>query len=195
VSSKALDRYRSRRDFDQTPEPAGGRQRQGRRSASFVVQKHRASSLHYDVRPQAGDVLKSWSVPKGPSTNPRQKRLAMPTEDHPLEYADFEGVIPEGEYGAGTVLVWDRGTYEHDSSGSLEDALAEGHARVVLHGHRLRGAFALTRLGGGRRERWLLVKVQDEDARSDAEQVDEEPTSVLSGRDLDEIAAGRQPRK
>src|SRR6266542_3760389 len=141
--------YREKRDFRRTPEPSGGK---GRRSSRprFVIQKHDATSLHYDFRLEAAGVLKSWAVPKGPSTNPKDKRLAMPTEDHPLDYAGFEGLIPEGAYGAGPVVVWDTGTYRNltEKDGRevpVEDAVEQGHVKVWLEGKKLTGGYALTR--------------------------------------------------
>jgi DNA ligase D-like protein (predicted 3'-phosphoesterase) len=133
-----LSRYRRKRHLEKTPEPAGGA-RPGGGEPVFVVQKHAARTLHYDFRLEVDGVLKSWAVPKGPSLNPRDKRLAVPTEDHPLEYADFEGVIPEGEYGAGTVMVWDLGTFENVTEKKgvpvpLAEAVAHGHVKVILKG-------------------------------------------------------------
>lgn len=188
----SLGTYRKKRDFRRSPEPRGGRRRRGGDSR-FVIQKHDATSLHYDFRLEAGGVLKSWAVPKGPSTNPQDKRLAMPTEDHPLEYVDFEGVIPEGEYGAGTVLVWDRGTYRNLSERDgeeveIETALGQGHATVWLEGEKLRGGYALTRIGKGKSRRWLLVKMDDEGADRRRKPVKSQPDSVVSGRALEEIA-------
>jgi DNA ligase D-like protein (predicted 3'-phosphoesterase) len=158
-----------------------------------VIQKHDASTLHYDFRIEVDGVLKSWALPKGPSTNPSEKRLAVPTEDHPLDYADFEGVIPEGEYGAGTVLVWDRGTYENitkkdDETMSMVEALNQGHALIRLSGDKLSGGYALQRMGKGKGKRWLLVKMDDEEADARRNPVSTEPKSVLSGRTIDEIA-------
>jgi DNA ligase D-like protein (predicted 3'-phosphoesterase) len=140
-----------------------------------------------------GDVLKSWAIPKGPSTNPSDKRLAMAVEDHPLDYAEFEGVIPEGEYGAGAVIVWDIGPYRNATERDGEDvplerALADGHAVVELEGEKLRGGFALTRLGGGRRERWMLVKKRDGGADARRRPVSTQPESVLSGRTIEQVA-------
>jgi DNA ligase D-like protein (predicted 3'-phosphoesterase) len=191
--SGSLERYRQKRDFRRTSEPLGRRRRlpSGPR---FVVQKHEASTLHYDFRLEAGGVLKSWAVPKGPSTNPKDKQLAVPTEDHPLDYAEFEGVIPEGEYGAGTVLVWDAGSYRNlteagDEPVSIEDALERGHVKVWLDGRKLHGGFALTRMRRGRNEAWLLVKLRDEGADARRKPVRSQPASVRSGRTIEEIAA------
>jgi DNA ligase D-like protein (predicted 3'-phosphoesterase) len=157
----------------------------------FVIQKHDATSLYYDFRLEAEGVLKSWAVPKGPSTDPREKRLAMPTEDHPLAYADFEGVIPEGEYGAGTVIVWDRGSYRDLGEEPVERALERGHATVWLEGEKLRGGYALTRIGKGKRERWLLVKMDDEGADRRRNPVSSQPESVLSGKTIEQVANER----
>ena len=140
----SLTAYRSKRAFAKTPEPAG-RARQRSRSRMFVVQKHDASRLHYDFRLAVNGVLASWAVPKGPSMNPADKRLAVRTEDHPLEYAKFEGVIPPGQYGAGTVMVWDRGKYEPLENRPLEEQLADGKIGIVLQGEKLRGGFTLVR--------------------------------------------------
>jgi DNA ligase D-like protein (predicted 3'-phosphoesterase) len=193
-----LTEYRAKRDFGRTSEPKGGRRRAAKpvppgrkrgRRPRFVIQQHQARSLHYDFRLEAGGVLKSWAVPKGPSLDPSDKRLAMPTEDHPLEYRDFEGVIPEGEYGAGTVIVWDRGTYRNLGEEPVEEQVAHGHVAIWLDGKKLRGGYALTRLGGGKRERWLLVKMDDEGADRRRKPVKSQPESVKSGRTLDEVAA------
>ncbi len=188
-----LQKYRQKRDFSKTSEPRGG---EGRESADpiFVIQKHAARRLHYDFRLEIGGTLKSWALPKGPSTNPRDKRLAVPTEDHPLEYADFEGVIPPGEYGAGTVLVWDSGTFRNltEKKGQpipVEQALAHGHLSIWLEGRKLRGAYALTRFKQAPDESWLLVKKDDAEADADQDILATRPESVLSGRTLEEIAA------
>jgi DNA ligase D-like protein (predicted 3'-phosphoesterase) len=191
--------YESRRDFRRTPEPTG----EGNGEASrwrkrdnpiFVIQQHDASSLHFDFRVEADGVLKSWAVPKGPSTDPREKRLAVATEDHPLDYADFEGTIPEGQYGGGRVIVWDAGPYRNlsrDDEGEtlpFEEALARGQAEIWLEGKKLRGGYALvhSRLGG-KEENWLLVKMKDEGADARRNPVSTEPESVLSGRTLDDL--------
>lgn len=160
----------------------------------FVIQKHAARSLHYDFRLEADGVLKSWAVPKGPSTDPRDKRLAVPTEDHPLDYAGFEGVIPEGEYGAGAVIVWDRGRYRNlteDDEGHevpVSEALADGHLKIRLDGEKIHGGYALTRIGKGKDQRWLLVKMDDEGADARRNPVRTEPRSVITGRTVEEVA-------
>jgi DNA ligase D-like protein (predicted 3'-phosphoesterase) len=189
-----LKQYRAKRRLCRTSEPSSGRKRRRAREPRFVVQKHAASSLHYDFRLEVDGVLKSWAVPKGPSTDPREKRLAMAVEDHPLDYVDFEGVIPQGEYGAGAVIVWDIGPYRNLSEKEgdevpLARALADGHAAVELQGRKLRGAYALTRMGGGGRERWLLVKKRDKGADARRNPVSTQPESVLSGRTVEQVAA------
>jgi DNA ligase D-like protein (predicted 3'-phosphoesterase) len=189
--------YRSKRDLRRSPEPAGGRRRRPRRGEpTFVVHKHAARSTHYDLRLEVDGVLKSWAVPKGPSTDPREKRLAIRVEDHPLDYATFEGVIPEGEYGEGAVIVWDSGTYRNRTKRDgrevpIERALDDGHLVVALHGQKLRGEYALTRTGldGRGRERWLLVKKRDEEADPASDPTASRPESVLSGRTVDQVAA------
>jgi DNA ligase D-like protein (predicted 3'-phosphoesterase) len=154
----------------------------------FVIQKHDATRLHYDFRIEADGVLKSWAVPKGPSLNPQDKRLAMPTEDHPMSYGRFEGLIPEGNYGAGPVIVWDIGTYRNLMDIPVEEALRKGHVKIWLEGKKVKGGYALTRISKSP-ERWLLVKLKDEkaDPRRDITKTD--PNSVLSGKSVDEIAA------
>lgn len=188
-----LGRYRDKRDFDRTAEPGGKGSRAPRDAPAFVVQHHAASSDHYDLRLEVDGVLKSWAVPKGPSTDPRDKRLARPTEDHPLEYVDFEGTIAAGEYGGGTVLVWDHGTYRnlsehHGEPAPAAEALDRGHLSVWLDGEKLRGGYALTRFRTGRDESWLLVKERDDEADARRNPVRTQPESVRSGRDLDEVA-------
>jgi DNA ligase D-like protein (predicted 3'-phosphoesterase) len=190
----SLSGYRNRRDFKRTPEPSGGRGRRRSKRPVFVVQEHDATTRHYDFRLEVGGVLKSWAVPKGPSTDPRDKRLAMPTEDHPLDYGDFEGVIPEGQYGGGAVIVWDTGSYRNltEKDGEevpIERALENGHAVVWLDGHKVRGGYALTRIGKGKDERWLLVKRKDEEADARRNPVKTEPESVLSGKTVEEVKA------
>lgn len=191
MSEESLSDYQSKRDFESTPEPSGGGSIQG--SSRFVIQKHNASTLHYDLRLEVDGVLKSWAVPKGPSTDPRAKRLAVPTEDHPVDYIDFEGVIPEDEYGGGVVLVWDTGTYENattDEEGKgipPGEAIEAGHISVVLRGEKLSGGYALTRTGSGDDSRWLLVKKDDDEADARRNPTSTQPDSVLTGRTLDEI--------
>ena len=158
----------------------------------FVVQKHHASSLHYDFRLEAGGVLKSWAVPKGPSSDPGERRLAMAVEDHSIAYGDFEGMIPEGEYGAGPVIVWDTGEYRNltERDGAevpIERALADGHARVWLEGKKVMGGYSLRRMGGDRG--WLLVKRRDEHADAGRDLVSSRPDSVKTGRTIEEVAA------
>ena len=189
------DRYQEKRDFRRTPEPRGkGKRGKSGKQPVFVIQQHDASTMHFDFRLEVDGALRSWAVPKGPSTDPADKRLAIPTEDHPLEYADFEGVIPEGEYGAGAVLIWDRGSYRNLSEKdgerrSMAAALDDGHAIVELHGEKLQGGYALQRIGGDDEPRWLLVKTDDEHADARRNPVSTQPKSVASGRTLDEIDA------
>lgn len=156
----------------------------------FVVQKHHARSLHYDLRLEEGGVLKSWAVPKGPSLDPADKRLAVEVEDHPREYGDFEGTIPDGEYGAGRVIVWDRGTFvPAGGEESFKEMLGRGAARIQLSGEKLNGGFALVRTRwGGKENNWLLIKERDEHARPEYSVTEMEARSVLSGRDVDELA-------
>ena len=179
---KPLEEYKDKRRFTKTPEPRP----ETKRSASgqlFVVQKHRASHLHYDFRLEVDGVLKSWAVPKGPSLDPSVRRLAMAVEDHPLDYADFEGVIPEGEYGGGTVMVWDYGTYVPE--GDMTAGLRKGELKFTLYGSKLKGSWVLVRT---RDRQWLLIKHRDEFASSeDITRV--APRSVLTQRTLAEIAA------
>ena len=196
----SLAAYRSKRVFTETPEPVGQVRRSGGRRG-FVVQKHNATRLHYDFRLALNGVLASWAVPKGPSMNPADKRLAVRTEDHPLEYARFEGVIPPGQYGAGTVMVWDLGKYE-PSENPPEEQLALGKIQIVLQGEKLRGGFTLVKIenrsmNSSRRDYWLLIKSRDEYA--DPSWNIESPRleySALTGRSLKEIKDGKpiEPR-
>lgn len=183
--------YRCKRHLRRSPEPSGKAKRPGGKPV-FVIQKHDASNLHYDLRLEVGGVLKSWAVPKGPSTDPREKRLARMTEDHPLDYADFEGVIPEEEYGGGTVIVWDKGTYRNttkkeDGRVRMKEAVKRGHVTFDLRGRKLHGAYALTRTGKGKSKRWLLVKMKDDHADARRNPVSTEQRSVLSGRTIDQV--------
>lgn len=189
-----LDEYRRKRDFERTPEPSGGAPAEAGSAsrARFVVHKHAARQLHYDVRLEIGGVYASWAVPKGPSFDRAEKRLAVHVEDHPLAYGEFEGVIPKGEYGGGTVMIWDRGTFT--PLGDAEAMLAEGQLKVVFDGSKLHGAFALVRMKprpGFPGDNWLLIKERDEFERPHAEYdvTAEETLSAATGRTLDEIAA------
>lgn len=191
----SLDDYKKKRDFTQTSEPTGDEKIDGRKKDQFVIQKHRASNLHYDLRLQVDDVLVSWAVPKGPSTDPSEKRLAIRTEDHPLQYGNFEGVIPEGHYGAGTVLIWDHGTFENirtntENDGTdMAESLSDGKVEVELKGEKLKGGYVLIRISedGDDDEQWLLKKLKDEHADARRNPVSTEPKSVVSGKTLDEI--------
>ncbi len=192
-----LSEYRRKRDFTKTAEPAGGRGATTRAKSRlrFVIQKHAASHLHFDFRLELDGVMKSWAVPKGPSYDPSVKRLAMEVEDHPIEYNTFEGTIPKGEYGGGTVMLWDRGTYEAEDGGgveSLRSGYERGDLKIVLHGKRLRGAWVLVRMRRGEgKPQWLLIKHRDETATSDYDVVKEVTTSVATRRTMEQIAAGR----
>jgi bifunctional non-homologous end joining protein LigD len=189
----SLAKYQSMRDFERTAEPAGGAVDPASAHDSFVIQKHDASHLHYDFRLELDGVLLSWSVPKGPSLRPGERRLAVRTEDHPLEYASFEGIIPKGEYGGGTVIVWDRGTWkpEVDTKAPTPEAmLKKGHFAFTLSGQKLQGRFHLvrTKKPGEKQELWLLFKGKDEHAREKSDIVSERPESALSGRTVEEVA-------
>jgi DNA ligase D-like protein (predicted 3'-phosphoesterase) len=149
----------------------------------FVIQQHHATSMHYDFRLEVADAFRSWAVPKGPSMDPRDKRLAMAVDDHALSWGDFEGVIPKGEYGAGPVIVWDRGSYENLRDEPMEEALAAGHASFRLNGEKLHGGWSLRQIEG---RRWLLVKRRDDEADG-PDPVAERPESVVSGRTIEEL--------
>ena len=200
MSEGDLEEYLRKRDFDSTPEPMGEEQVDWDDLPRFVIQKHDASSLHYDFRLEANGVLKSWAIPKGPSTDPAEKRLAVPTEDHPLDYIDFEGAIPEDEYGGGAVLVWDAGRYRNQTTGDdaeevpVTDAIEDGHVVVWLEGEKLTGGYALTRTGSGDDARWLLVKMDDDRADARRNPTSTEPESVLTERDLDDITEQESPK-
>jgi bifunctional non-homologous end joining protein LigD len=196
--ARKLAEYRRKRDFGKTAEPGGVAPppRRGRAPLRFVIQKHAASHLHFDFRLELGGVMKSWAVPKGPSIDPSVKRLAMEVEDHPIEYNTFEGTIPRGQYGGGTVMLWDHGTYTADeANGDDESTLlrehAEGKMSFTLSGERLQGSFALIRTrGSAEKPQWLLIKHRDDDARAGADVVAEFDTSIASGRTMEEIASG-----
>jgi bifunctional non-homologous end joining protein LigD len=187
-----LSKYRAKRDFAITDEPSGSDgAASGRR---FVIQQHAARSMHYDFRLEHGGVLWSWSVPKGPSLSPKTRRLAVRTEDHPIDYADFEGVIPKGEYGGGTVSVWDRGTWQPE--GDAAAAMTAGKITFELRGEKLHGRWHLVRTKPtGKQESWLLFKARDDDADDTLDIVAAKPASVKSGRTLDQIAKAKSPAR
>src|SRR3954452_11160580 len=188
-----LQEYKKKRNFRATPEPEGTVQKNA--GNSFVIQKHAATRLHYDFRLEMEGVLRSWAVPKGPSLDPGEKRLAVHVEDHPVEYGDFEGVIPKGQYGGGTVLLWDRGTWTYAGDGDPVAAYKKGNLKLRLDGEKLHGRWALVRMGGrnqeGNHENWLLIKEKDETAvpGSGDALVEQYPDSVATGLSLEEIAA------
>lgn len=188
---RKLSTYRQKRDFEKTPEPSGKTAVAPSRQRRFVIQKHDATRLHYDLRLEFDGVFKSWAVTKGPSLDPHDKRLAVEVEDHPLDYGDFEGTIPEGQYGGGTVMLWDRGTWECDDP---EAGFKKGDLKFTLHGEKLRGSWVLVRMrhdrSGGKRTNWLLIKHRDEFASED-EDILAEDKSVASGRAMDQIAGGK----
>jgi bifunctional non-homologous end joining protein LigD len=205
IRAGRLAEYRRKRDFTKTAEPRGG-PKQPRKPAAklaYVIQKHAASHLHFDLRLELDGVMKSWAVPKGPSLDPSVKRLAMQVEDHPIEYNKFEGTIPKGEYGGGTVMLWDRGTYTYggdddvDPVEGLRRGYAKGDFKFLLRGKRLQGSWVLvrTRRGDPKRAQWLLIKHRDEEAEPGSDVVAEYQTSVATGRTRDEIAAGRPRRR
>ena len=200
VMSLAL--YKKKRTFEKTPEPSGEKKAAASKGLRFVVQKHDASRLHYDFRLEMEGVLKSWAVPKGPSLNPNDKRLAMMVEDHPYDYRSFEGIIPEGNYGAGTVIVWDEGTYEpieSDKSGikqqekTLLEQLKEGNIKFRLNGKKLKGDYALVHIKGREENAWLLIKKKDEYASS--EDITKKTESVQSGKTLKQVAENKNSKK
>ena len=188
-----LKKYKQMRDFGDTPEPAGGKPKRGRKPI-FVIQKHAASHLHYDFRLEMEGVLKSWAVPKGPSYDPSTKRLAMMTEDHPYDYASFEGVIPEGNYGAGNVIIWDNGTWEFIGPGDDPvKALRSGDLKFRMNGKKMFGEWALFRIRGRspKGNEWLLVKHRDEFANDNIDITEVAPKSVVSNRTLEDVDASR----
>ena len=191
----SLVEYKRKRDFSKTREPEGRVGGPAKGVLRFVVQKHAASHLHFDFRLELDGVMKSWAVPKGPSYDPGVRRLAMQVEDHPIEYNTFEGIIPKGEYGGGTVMLWDRGTYGSESGGG-EDALRAGYdkgdLKFTLHGKRLRGSWVLVRIRReAERAQWLLIKHRDAFADPEYDVVGEVNTSVATGRTMEQIASGR----
>lgn len=191
-----LRQYLERRNFTISPEPSGGTGQQQSELPIFVIQKHAATHLHYDFRLEIDGVLKSWAVPKGPSTDPKDKRLAVPTEDHPLEYATFEGTIPEGEYGGGTVMVWDIGTFENikQKNGepvSLEQSYKNGQIEIILFGTKLQGGYTLIRFKTDTNDgSWLLIKMRDEYAHIPANPTISKTNSALTNRTMAQIRKG-----
>jgi bifunctional non-homologous end joining protein LigD len=195
-STPSLTKYRSKRDFKVTAEPAGAERSSGAsEELLYVIQKHDASHLHYDFRLEWRGVLLSWAVPKGPSLDPSVKRLAARVEDHPVEYGGFEGTIPQGEYGGGTVMLWDRGTWTPEVP-DVDAALGKGELKFTLNGKKLKGSWVLVRTkgyGGSKKESWLLIKHRDRYASTE-DVLEKKPKSVLSSRMLPEIAAGTRGR-
>jgi bifunctional non-homologous end joining protein LigD len=198
--AKPLAEYKRKRDFDKTAEPAGAQVKpQRKRRLRFVIQKHAASHLHFDFRLELDGVMKSWAVPKGPSYDPAVRRLAMEVEDHPIEYNKFEGTIPRGQYGGGTVMLWDKGTYEPEGGGGEEElrrGYENGDLKIIMHGTRLDGGWVLVRMRGddSGRAQWLLIKHRDDTADARYDVTAEEMTSVTTGRTMEEIATtGARP--
>jgi bifunctional non-homologous end joining protein LigD len=186
-----LKKYKEMRDFGETPEPAGGKPKRGKLPI-FVIQKHHASRLHYDFRLEMEGVLKSWAVPKGPSYDPTVKRLAMMTEDHPYDYAFFEGVIPASNYGAGNVIIWDNGTWEFIEPGDDPvKALQQGKLTFRLYGKKMFGEWALVKIKGRspKGNEWLLIKHRDKYANPNVDVTEVAPRSIISNLDVDEIGA------
>lgn len=185
ISTDKLNEYKDKRDFDKTAEPDGKARKKMKNR--FVIQQHDASNMHFDFRIEIDGVLKSWAVPKGPSTDKKEKRLAMLTEDHPLDYAGFEGTIPEDEYGGGTVIVWDAGTYENlrdeKEEKSMKESFGDGKIEVWLKGKKLTGGYVLINTGKDNK-RWLLKKMDDDEADGRRKPVKTEPKSVLSGKTI-----------
>ena len=196
VPDERLKRYRAKRDFAKTPEPDASGSAGPGGEPTFVVQKHAATALHYDFRLEVDGTMPSWAVPRGPSYNPKEKRFAVHVEDHPLDYQDFEGRIPAGEYGGGEVIVWDRGTYRNITGDAaaptaMREAIDTGHVSVWLEGSKLHGGWALTRTGpAGERERWILVKRRDEHADPARDVTADEPRSAKTGRTIEELRSG-----
>jgi len=191
-----LDEYKKKRRFNETPEPEGKVKKTA--GNSFVIQKHRATRLHYDFRLEMEGVLRSWAIPKGPSFNPAEKRLAVLTEDHPMDYGGFEGVIPKGNYGAGKVIVWDNGTYEMVDPDTPEKGWQKGKLHFILNGTKLHGEWVLVR-GSRDEKQWIFFKVRDNYATAEGDVTVDEPESVLSGNLVEEVGepapAGRPGKK
>ena len=204
TAREQLTEYRKKRDFSRTAEPeGGGAKTKQAKKLDFVIQKHAASHLHYDLRLELDGVMKSWAVPKGPAPDPSIKRLAMQVEDHPIEYNTFEGTIPQGEYGGGTVMLWDNGWYEPEKGGG-EDGVREGYRKgdlkIVFHGKRMQGSWVLVRTRGwgssssGSKPSWLLIKHRDEHAESGDALVERFTTSVTTKRTMEQIGGAVKQR-
>jgi bifunctional non-homologous end joining protein LigD len=201
-----LTEYRKKRDFHKTAEPAGGAEKKAagaKGKLQFVIQKHAASHLHFDLRLELDGVMKSWAVPKGPAPDPSIKRLAMQVEDHPMEYNRFEGTIPEGEYGGGTVMLWDNGTYEPEKGGGedgVREGIRKGDLKVVFHGKRMQGSWVLVRTRGwgssssSSKPSWLLIKHRDEHAEPGDALVETHVTSIVSNKTMEEIGGAPKQR-
>ena len=190
----SLERYTREAPFRPTPEPAPSTKGPGTgASRQYCVQRHHARHLHYDLRLEVGGALKSWAVPKGPTLDPAEKRLAMMVEDHPIEYGGFEGVIPKGNYGAGSVMLWDRGTYEMLGEATAEEQLARGDFKFRVHGEKITGEFAIVRMKRGKGNEWLLIKKKDAAAQP-GWNTEDHAVSVLTGRTQEEIAQGLRRR-
>jgi len=195
MSNMGLEEYKSKRRFNETPEPEG--KVKAASGYTFVIQKHRATRLHYDFRLEMEGVLRSWAIPKGPSFNPADKRLAVQTEDHPMDYGGFEGVIPKGNYGAGKVIVWDNGTYEMVDPETPEKGWAKGKFHFVLKGKKLKGEWVLVR-GSRQPKEWIFFKVRDAFATATGDVIADRPESILSGSLVEEIGEStgkKKPRK
>ncbi len=190
-----LKDYQKKRKFNSTPEPKGsGKQKSGNQTI-FLIQKHQASQLHYDFRLEIDGVLVSWAVPKGPSTDPKEKKLAIRTEDHPLEYADFEGIIPKDQYGGGTVIIWDKGTYQNQRGKKMSESLKEGKIEVWLKGKKLQGGYHLIKMKqkDQDKEQWLLFKAKDEEADARRNPASTEPKSVKSDQTIQQVRGRMSP--
>jgi bifunctional non-homologous end joining protein LigD len=191
--SAPLAEYNRKRDFSRTREPAGTVPKKQGKALHFVIQKHAASHLHYDFRLELDGVMKSWAVPKGPSYDPAVRRLAMEVEDHPISYNSFEGTIPQGEYGGGTVMLWDRGTYEAEDGGGVESlrrGYEKGDLKITMHGERLKGSWVLVRMDRPGRPQWLLIKHRDGSEDSERDITAEQTKSVVTKRTMEQIAKG-----
>jgi bifunctional non-homologous end joining protein LigD len=189
-----LAEYNRKRDFSRTKEPEGRVPKKTGKQLRFVIQKHAASHLHYDFRLELDGVMKSWAVPKGPSMDPAVRRLAMEVEDHPISYNSFEGTIPQGEYGGGTVMLWDQGTYEAEDGGGVESlrrGYQKGDLKITMNGKRLQGSWVLVRMNRPGRPQWLLIKHRDDAADPARDITAEFTTSVESRRTMESIAAGK----